>query len=87
MKYVKLYVHDSLLHEPELSCEYSFSFLPNKLGNNDRIAGQNLPNIDGQNYIHQIVGSNIQIKWANLCFIYTWWHNVGNIYSSVVKFS
>ena len=46
------------------------SFLPNKLGNNDRIAGQNLPNIGGQNYIHQIVGWNIQIKWANLCFIY-----------------
>ena len=26
------------------------SFLPNKLGNNDRIAGQNLPNINGQDY-------------------------------------
>ena len=69
MKYIKLYV--SLLHGPELSCEYSLVFYPTiKLGNNDRIAGQNLPNIDGQNYIHQIVGWNIQIKWANLCFIY-----------------
>ena len=43
MKYVKLYV--SLLHGPELSCECSLVFLPKKLGNTDRIAGQNLPNI------------------------------------------
>ena len=49
MKYVKLNV--SFLHGPELSCEYSLRFfLPNKLGNNDRIAGQNLPNINGQDY-------------------------------------
>ena len=48
MKYVKLYV--SLLHGPELSCEYSLGvFLP-KLGNTDRIAGQNLPNINWQDY-------------------------------------
>ena len=38
MKYVKLNV--SFLHGPELSCEYSLVFLPNKLGNNDRIAGK-----------------------------------------------
>ena len=48
MKYVKLYV--SLLHGPELSCEYSLVFLSTKLGNNDRIAGQNLSNINGEDY-------------------------------------
>ena len=49
MKYVKLYV--PLLHGPELSCEYSLVFLPNKLGSTDRLAGQKLPNINGQDYI------------------------------------
>ena len=48
MKYVKLYV--SLLHGPELSGEYSLVLYPTTLGNTDRIAGQNLPNINGQDY-------------------------------------
>ena len=77
MKYVKLYVHRLIrvratiyLARTRIKLWIFISFLPNKLGNNDRIAGQDLPNIDGQNYIHQIVGWNIQFKWASLCFLY-----------------
>ena len=60
MKYVKLYVHSLIrvrvtipLARTRIKLWIFISFLPNKLGNNDRIAGQDLPNIDGQNYIMQ----------------------------------
>ena len=66
MKYVKLNV--SFLHGPEYKLWIFISFLPHKLGNNIRIAGQNLPNINifliifDQAFIGQIILSNIKKK-------------------------
>ena len=38
--------YGSLLHGTNLICEYSFFILHKKLGNNDRITKQQLPNTD-----------------------------------------
>ena len=70
MKYIKLNV--SFLHGPELSCEYSLVFLLPKLGNSDRIAGQNLPNIKifliifDQPFIAQLILPNMKKKTVKI---------------------
>ena len=41
------------------------TFLPNKLGNNDRIAGRNLPNIDGKIYSASPIFWLGVLSWAD----------------------
>ena len=62
------------------------SFLPNKLGNNDALLDKICPTLMGKTIFTKLLYGIYKLN-GQISDSYTWWHNLGNIYSSVVKVS